>query len=244
MFNHLKPRIKDMKRTITLALAIFMALISVSAQSYRRGTRNIVPASPYYHDRAGHYFGYDHIIRPYFGLRIGPAFTNVRSEDGFLDGSGIRTGVNVGIAAGFPVSPFTPLYFETGLTYTEKGGTGKASSGKFTYRLNYLELPFVFKYKAHLAPGFSLQPYAGGYAAVGVGGKIKDFHNRTAYSSFSSSSSDSFRRGDAGLRFGCGLEFHHLYFDVAYDLGLSNITRDGFDSAHNNSVMLNFGLNF
>ena len=60
-----------------------------------------------------------------------------------------------------------------------------------TYDLNYLEIPAVLKYKYEVDDHFSIQPQVGGYFAVGVGGKIKNFAEREAQSSFRS---DNFRR--------------------------------------------------
>jgi len=238
-----------MKRIITLAFAALIAVTTLCAQPSRRGAydrRGYNPSRPSHPSSRFHpsYYLGEGLIKPYFGLRVGPTFSNVSSDDPYLDGSGLQTGVNVGCAVGFPVSPFIPLYFESGLYYTEKGGTGKSTGNKFTYKLDYLELPFVFKYDAYIGDRFSIQPFVGGYAALGVGGKIKDFGSRQAYSSFSSDSPESFRRGDAGLKFGCGFSYSMLYFDVNYDLGLTNISHDGFDTSHNRALTLNFGLTF
>ena len=53
-----------------------------------------------------------------------------------------------------------------------------ANGKKMTYDLNYLEIPAVVKYKYEVDDHFSLQPFMGGYFAVGVGGKIKNFAER------------------------------------------------------------------
>ena len=136
---------------------------------------------------------------------------------------------------GLPLSQSVPLYAEIGLQYTEKGGRKRLSSSKkMTYDLNYIELPIVVKYIYPIDRNFTLQPFFGGYLALGVGGKIKNFEQREAFSSFSD---DAFQRFDGGLRLGCG---------VGYDLfyGLSNICHDTFDTSHNGCLSLNFGVNF
>lgn len=177
----------------------------------------------------------------YYGLRIGANFSTVNSDDRYLDGGSLRTGLNVGAVVGFQMVPQAPIYFETGLSYVEKGGTGHVDGAKFTYKLDYLELPLVLKYNYIAAPLVSIQPYIGGYLAAGVGGQIKDFGHRHAYSSFDD---EGFRRFDAGIKVGCGVQFDHLYAEMGYDFGLSNISQDYFDTSRTGSLFLTAGVNF
>ncbi len=233
---------KKMKKIIILAMFSVLTVLPLQAQSYRH--------SRYYNPRSGRldysqrnhrstYWNND----AYFGFRIGPSFSTVNSDDIYLDGSSMKTGLNAGVAAGFAVVPHTPLYLETGLYYTEKGGKGKVGGDKFTYQLNYLEMPLVMKYRIDIDRGFSIQPFLGGYLACGVCGKIKDFGERAAYSSFSDNPY-SFQRFDGGLKTGCGLQFDMFYAEVSYDLGLANICHDDFDTSKNSALTLNVGINF
>ena len=177
----------------------------------------------------------------YYGLRIGANFSTVNSDDRYLDGGSLRTGLNVGAVVGFQMVAGAPIYFETGLSYVEKGGTGHIDGAKFTYKLDYLEMPLVLKYNYIAAPLLSIQPYIGGYIAAGVGGQIKDFGHRHAYSSFDD---EGFRRFDAGIKVGCGLQFDHLYAEMGYDFGLSNISQDYFDTSRTGSLFVTAGVNF
>ena len=229
-----------MKRMITLAvLSIFIAL-GANAQ-YRGGMGSYQRVYPT-RRTVGHYYGAGW-NRPYFGLRIGPTFSTVNSDDAMLDGGNMKTGVDVGIAGGFPLSGFLPLYFETGLYYVEKGGKGNYSGNRFTYNMDYLELPFVFKYIVDINGDFAIHPYLGGYASLGVAGKIKNFGTRQAYSSFGDSDY-SFRRGDAGIKIGCGFSYDMLYAELNYDWGLANISHNYFGDARNSAITLNVGINF
>ena len=135
----------------------------------------------------------------------------------------------------------SPVYFETGLSYVEKGGEGRYEGSKFTYSLNYLEMPLVVKYMIPVDRLFSIQPFAGGYVAAGIGGKIKDFGQRQAYSSFDK---EGFKRFDAGIRGGCGIQFDHFYAELAYDFGLANISHDYFDTSRTGSLSATVGVNF
>lgn len=177
----------------------------------------------------------------YYGLRMGAAFSNVNSDDPSLDGGEWQTGFNVGAVVGIALSDYTPLFFETGLSYIEKGGKNSVSGKKMTYDLNYFQVPIVVKYIYDVDGDFSVQPFFGGYLSLGIGGKIKNYQDREAFSSFSS---DAFQRFDGGLRVGCGLGFDMFYADLSYDIGLSNISHDMFDKSHNGCLSLTFGVNF
>lgn len=234
-----------MKKTIIAALLSALVVMPSMAQNFR-DSRYYNPQTDrldYGGYNGGHSRSYWGNGSSYVGFRVGPSFSSVHSDATYLDGGSVKTGLNLGLAAGFAVSRQAPLYVETGLYYTEKGGKGKDSGQKFTYNLDYLEVPLVLKYKYNVDNHFSVQPYLGAYVACGVGGKIKDFGEREAYSSFSDSY-NSFQRFDGGLKMGVGAQYDMFYVELNYDLGLSNIGHDDFDETKNSAVMLNFGLNF
>lgn len=232
-----------MKRLITLAFLVLALVMPATAQSYYE--------SRYYNRCSGRLdYGYKNNNwldsgDMYYGLRIGPSFSKVNSDDAELDGGNWQTGLNLSVIMGIPLTSEMPLYIETGLSYTEKGGKKKVTSlegkKKMTYDLNYLEIPIVLKYIYDIDGHFTVQPYFGGYLACGISGKIKNYGERKAFNSFSD---DAFQRFDGGLRFGIGAGYEMFYADLAFDLGLSNICHDMFDTSHNRSLTLNFGVNF
>ncbi|MBQ8657470.1 MAG: outer membrane beta-barrel protein [Prevotella sp.] len=183
----------------------------------------------------------NHQNATYYGLRLGLGLAAVHSDDTQLDGGSMQAGLNIGVAAGFQLVPTSPVYIEAGLDFVEKGGKGTHDHKKFTYDLNYIELPIVIKYIYDIDGDFSVQPFLGGYLACGVGGKVKDYGERASFSSFDD---EYFGRFDGGLRFGCGGQYDVLYAEIAYDLGLTNISNDTFDSAHNGCLYINVGVNF
>lgn len=230
-----------MKKMIFMALAAMLLSAPAQAQAYKN--------SRYYNRRTGQldYSSYRSANmfskgENYFGLRIGPSFSTVSSDDKTLDGGNAQTGLNIGAVAGIALSERIPLFLETGIYYTEKGGKKKLADGKkMTYDLNYLEVPITVKYAYAIDDHFSVQPFAGGYLACGVGGKIKNYRDREADDSFSS---DRFKRFDGGLRVGIGAAYDLFYADLTYDIGLANICHDEFDTSHNGCLTLNFGVNF
>ena len=177
----------------------------------------------------------------YYGFRIGPTFSTVNSDDANLDGGNSQTGLTLGAVMGFQLSDDIPLFLETGLSYTEKGGKKTLTGKKMTYDLNYLEIPILVKYIYDIDGHFSVQPLFGGYLSYGISGKIKNFGERHAHDSFSDT---TLKRFDGGLRIGCGVGYDLFYADLSYDIGLSNICHDTFDTSHNGCLYLNFGVNF
>ncbi|MBQ6200277.1 MAG: PorT family protein [Prevotella sp.] len=233
-----------MKKYILMALLGLVTVMPASAQSYRN--------SRYYNRNTGrldysqrNHRGYSRVgdygaVPFYVGFRVGPTFSSVISDNHEFDGGSTKTGLNVGMAAGFIVSPYVPLFLESGLYYTEKGGKGNRD---FKYSLNYLEMPFVLKYIHNFDNSFSIQPFFGGYVAAGVSGKVKNYYERESYNAFGDGH-DQFKRFDGGLRMGIGIQYDLLYADLTYDLGLSNVGHDVFDEAKNSALMLNIGINF
>ena len=220
-----------MKRMM-IALMSFVLAVPAFAQ-YGRPHYNRPPVV-----RAPHHSATD----VYYGLRIGPAFATVNSDDRYLDGGSAKTGLNVGAVMGFQVAYRSPVYFEAGLSYIEKGGKGFCDGTKFSYSLDYLEVPLVMKYMIDVDRLFSVQPYVGGYLAVGVAGKIKNFGQRQAYSSFDSK--EGFQRFDGGIRIGCGVQYDFVYAELGYDCGLSNISRDYFETSRTGTFFATVGFNF
>lgn len=227
---------------IPLMAALATASLPASAQYYPDG-RPIPPSK-----RGAYYTSY-HNDRQYsdnniyFGLRLGFGASTVSSDNITFDTNKTKTGLNVGMAVGTQLTSQAPVFFETGLYYSEKGGKSTHNGTKFTYDLGYLEAPLLIKYKAYTSRDVAIEPFFGGYLACGVAGKIKDYNNREAYSSFGSDN-DTFNRFDGGLRFGCGLSYQMLYVEASYDLGLANVGKDSFDDARNRCFNLTVGVNF
>ena len=223
-----------------IAMMSLLLTLPMMAQ-YGRPRPRPLPRAYYSHSRYTTTSYRSMPIDIYYGLRIGGALSTVNSDDRYLDGGSFRGGLNLGAVVGFQLAYNAPVYFETGLYYIEKGGEGKYDGSKFTYSLNYLEVPLVLKYMHNFDTRTSLQPFAGVYGALGVSGQMKNFDQRKTYSAFDD---DGFRRLDTGLRLGCGLQYDFLYAEIGYDLGLANISRDFFDNSHTGSFFANIGVNF
>lgn len=227
--------------------AAFLTTLSAAAQYYPDG-RPIPPSKrgSYYSSRSSYSKGWSasHPNNTYYGFRIGLNVATVNSDAAILDANDAKAGLDLGFVIGTQLTRTAPLFFETGLSYTEKGGKTTYQGSKFTYSLNYLELPLVLKYKYYASRDVSIEPFMGGYLALGVSGKIKDYGERQAYSSFDSDDPGSFQRFDGGLRLGCGVSFQMLYLGLSYDIGLANVGHSDFDDTRTGTLNLNLGVNF
>ena len=147
------------------------------------------------------------------------------------------SGTFFGIAVATQAMPMSPVCVQTGLYWVEKGG--KDRGGDWSVDLNYLEVPFLVKYRGVFGMGL-IQPYAGFYFAQGVGGKRRDYVYRTATPAFG----EYYRRFDSGLRMGLSAQLSFVSCEVGYDLGFANIGWDDFDRTRNRCLFLSVGLTF
>jgi hypothetical protein len=230
-----------MKKFLLSAIAVLLVAAPSSAQYRRYGRPTTHYRSEY---RNGRYASYDYFNSTYYGFRLGFGVSTVNSDSKILDSNSSQTGLNAGFVIGTRLTPSAPLFFESGLYYTEKGGESNYKGSKFTYGLNYLEVPLLLKYKAPVARDVSIEPFFGGFLACGVGGKIKDYDQRQAYDSFNSDYNDNFNRFDGGIKLGCGASFQMFYLEASYDIGLANVGKDNFDDTRTGCFNLTFGVNF
>ena len=171
----------------------------------------------------------------YYGARMGLALGSLMGDcDPY---KGMKTGFTLAGVIGLRLSEVSPVFLESGLYYTQRGG----KDGSYTADLNCLEIPVVVKYGIKATEDIALLPFAGPYFAYGVGGQME-------YSGVNgkekSSTYDFLNRNDIGLKVGCGAEYNMLYLEVAYQFGLHNIADNSDNTIHANQVSVNFGVNF
>ncbi len=221
-----------MKKIFLLFFSAIFISMAADAQSYQT-------------DRLTN--GYKTFPKNYYGFRIGLSYAHISGNNApdsdFDHTCGRRSKLNIGFAYGKGLSSSTPLYIETGLYYTAKGGRNKDTDERWDYNLDYLELPLVLKYMYVSGGGFGAHIFFGGYFACGISGSIKNYEYELSHSSFSDQQ-NAYRRFDAGLKFGLGVSYSFIYLEFAYDLGLANINHNSFYAVHNRSAIFNLGVNF
>lgn len=228
-----------MKKVITVLLFMILGMGSMSAQ---------LLGDQYIPHRLDDY-------DLYYGFRIGYNASTIRFSTDAISNEGL-SGMNLGFIAGFPLGNSSAI-FEPGIFYTVKGGKLKDKSVKSEVRMHEFEIPIVIKYDLTLPTmtDMSVQPFFGGFFGFGLGGELKydNMGDRHKLKTFS----DRYKRFDAGLRMGCGLNIEFFYVELAYDLGLANLGNDSKaftdvypsysdwdDHARTSNFSINFGVNF
>lgn len=197
----------------------------------------LTASAQYASDASGSFFSTEKSDQPVtFGIRGGVNFAKIsQSSDGYSLSTKNYTGFNVGVSVDIPM--MQSLYLQSGLYYTVKG----AKIEEMDCNPSYLEIPVLASYRYNFTDAVQLQINVGPYFAYGIGGKWKDAEDDTEGDFFD----DSTKKFDAGLAFGGGITFSHIYVGLNYDLGLMNIMKDSGDaSAKNRSLSINVGYNF
>lgn len=182
-----------------------------------------------------------------------------------------RAGFHVGLVADCKVAG--NFYIQPGLFFTTRGAKIEVSDaeGSYAYQvtgkvnMNYLQIPVQFSYRFPLGRTVKLDVNVGPYAAVGLGGKMK-VEETERWNGMTETYKDDcpvfgksteeetrgdFRRFDAGLRFGAGVNVRKFRIGLVYDLGLVNLAHTGLDSQwddntklRNGSFQISVGYNF
>ena len=124
-----------------------------------------------------------------------------------------------GFAIDFQVAP-VPIFVGIGLNYANYGCELEDSYSYSGYRYSYskkiddahsIQMPITASYHINVAPNLFVNPFIGGFMAYNFN---DDFNKQFNY----------------GLRFGCGMNYRRLTFDLGYDLGLANLADNGYKS--------------
>ena len=172
----------------------------------------------------------------YYGARMGLALGKLTGDVDAYDG--MKAGMTLAGIIGLRLSQQSPVFLESGLYYTQRGG----KDGSYTADLNCLEVPILIKYGIQASDEIAILPFVGPYFAYGVAGEtefagLNGKEKEGTYKHF-------LNRNDMGFKLGCGAEYNMLYLEVAYQFGLHNIADNDDLSIHANQLSINFGVNF
>ena len=140
-----------------------------------------------------------------FGIKAGLNVASINGDN--TEDFSSRTSFTGGLFAEFPTSE--KIAFQLELLYSEQGAKYSVLESDETLKLNYLNIPLMFKYYA--TEGFSIQ--AGPQIGFLLSAKVDDTNVK-----------DFMTNVDFGLNFGLGYKLKNgLSFDARYNLGLTNI---------------------
>jgi hypothetical protein len=191
----------------------------------------------------------------YYGVRIGLTAANLSGgietydQKEYKTDLGMKTGLTLAGVLGLRLSSSTPVFLESGLYYTERGG----KDGKFKVSYTNLEVPLLIKYGLQASNDIAVLPFVGPYFAYAVSGKTKNgsdqFEKESGTFDEKKARTGGLNRFNMGFKLGCGFEYNMLYLEAGYQFGLSNIGKNGPGEnldldAKSNALFVNFGVNF
>ena len=173
----------------------------------------------------------------YYGIRFG---ITSASFSGDID-SDSKIGMTLAGIVGLRVSQSAPLFLESGLYYTERGG----KKDKFSISYNNLEIPVLVKYGVKATDDIAILPFIGPVFSYAFSGKYKLTEGGTSieYGAFDEKKWSGLKRANMGFKLGCGAEYNNLYLEAGYQFGITDISK-GDDGIHSNALFVNFGVNF
>ncbi len=178
----------------------------------------------------------------YWGARMGLALGKLTGDVGDYDG--MKAGFTLAGVVGLRLSQTSPVFLESGLYYTQRGG----KNGSLKAELNCLEIPVLIKYGFKATEDIAVLPFIGPYFAYGIAGEteyeVVDAVTGKSTKEKERSYKNFLNHNDMGFKLGCGLEYNMLYLEVAYQFGIANIADDDNLTAHANQLSINLGVNF
>jgi hypothetical protein len=177
-----------------------------------------------------------------FGIKVG---VNLDHQLFIKEGITTLPDNKIGFHAGVVVdmNPFSNFFFQPQLLFTTKGSsTTKTGEGTSRNELYYFELPLLLSYVFPVQRQLGLRIHAGPTASFGLWGNHTDIDGNKV-DLFTDS---RYKRIDAGLCFGGGLEYRQVFWTLNYDVGLYNILQKtgDYDHIHNRMLMVSMGYYF
>lgn len=107
---------------------------------------------------------------------------------------------------------------------------------------SYLQIPVLVNYHFNIKDIVTIQPFAGLYYGLGIGGKVKVGDEKGDIFG----DEGGLKRSDLGVRLGAGVVWKRIYFGLGYDIGCLNLVKesDGEGTMRNNCFTISVGYNF
>lgn len=176
--------------------------------------------------------------KTYFDLMVNVASTNINyggSNSALVDYKKSNNGIQAGVSFQAGITPAFSLVSE--FYFMRKGGKLKAdnplTSNASTFHLNTLELPVLARFhigKCYLNAGPSIAYNLSG------NNKIGDLSTKLSFTN----SGEGFKRFDAGIQVGGGIEFplkqKRIAVDIRYVYGITNLSNSS--EMYNRALMI------
>ena len=193
----------------------------------------------------------------YWGVRFG---MTAASLSGDLNVSS-KVGMTLAGVVGLRPSDSTPVFIESGVYYTERGGKNggpykgvRNNDGKVgsVSRVGYniIEIPLVIKYGLKASDDIAILPFFGPYFSYAFNGKTKQTveggSGTTSVGTFDEKVAlhGGLNRASMGIKIGAGAEYNKIYVELGYQFGVTNIAKREDFSGRSNAFFANIGVNF
>lgn len=174
---------------------------------------------------------------------------NVSWATTFGVSSSVKHGYVIGVTDRVLLNDKIPFYFGTGVNFIAKGYEIHGYDDSRT-RFNYLQIPLNIDYRIRTGRHVTIEPAAGLWYAVGIGGNRK-----TAGGTAKVFSDGSTSRHDFGISCGVSTSIYRFTLGISYEAGLLNIDKAdkvygddspmlGYKKLRNNSIIIKAGINF
>lgn len=151
------------------------------------------------------------------GLKAGPNFANINSEESAGANYKNRTGFHGGAFALFKI---TKLAIQPELLFSQQGSTLEVNGTDLEANFNYINIPILLK--LYLAGGFNLQ--AGPQIGFVSKAEVETFVNGSSGATTMEDVKDQLKGNDVSLALGAGWDLPFgLTIDARYNLGLSEV---------------------
>ena len=169
------------------------------------------------------------------GIRVGLESAYVRAQGERVHGTTHpRLGFRLGVSDQVLLWRAFPLYLETGIHFSSRGGR----YGGISFRPMYLQVPLLATWRFGLGSRMSIRPYAGICYGVGIGGMARSDESWTELFGHRG----LLRRSDLNLRAGLELSVRRICIGVGFDGSCLNILRPGYDDPDTGSQLLPGGI--
>lgn len=181
------------------------------------------------------------------GVRAGAEISYIRARGELVHGTtNPRIGFRLGVSDQVLLWHRIPLYIETGVHFSSRGGRFEETS----FRPMYLQIPALLTWRFRLGRQSWIRPFAGIEYGVGIGGKA-----RTADGWSDLFGTAGFlRRSNLDARFGLEVSIRRICIQAGFDAGLCNLfagdgTRTpllpaGISDLRSRSVSIGIGYDF
>lgn len=187
-----------MKRVL-LILAAVLSAVTAGAQRPERYEKNLL------------------------GIRAGAEVSYIRASGDYVHGTtDPRLGFRLGVADQVLLWRSIPLYVETGVHFSSRGGRFNGVS----FRPMYFQVPLLVTWRFHPGKRLRIRPFAGVCYDVGIGGKARtpegwdDLFGNAGF----------IRRSDLTLRAGAEVSWRRICLSAGFDAGSLDLLRPDYQT--------------